>query len=52
MVAPYQYLMGIIDYQQKWNFTKKMERFIKIRFKGADPQGLSAVDVPIYKDRF
>jgi 1-phosphatidylinositol-4-phosphate 5-kinase len=46
------YLFGIIDFQQKWTFQKKMERFLKIQFKGADPYGLSAIEPTVYKDRF
>mmetsp|Transcript_1142 Transcript_1142/g.998 ORF Transcript_1142/g.998 Transcript_1142/m.998 type:complete len:1070 (-) Transcript_1142:43-3252(-) len=52
VVAPEAYYLGIIDYQQKWNFKKKLERFFKIHFKGADPDGLSAIEPSIYKDRF
>lgn len=29
-----------------------MERFFKIQFKGADPDGLSAIEPNIYRDRF
>eukprot|EP01035_Chromulina_nebulosa_P017917 gene17917-23537_t len=52
VVAPEAYYLGIIDYQQKWNFKKKLERFFKIHFKGADPNGLSAIEPSVYKDRF
>jgi hypothetical protein len=43
--------MGIIDFQQKWNLNKKIERFIKIHLKGADPMGLSAIEPDVYRDR-
>jgi hypothetical protein len=43
--------MGIIDFQQRWNVGKKMERFFKINFKGADPHGLSAIEPEQYKER-
>jgi hypothetical protein len=29
-----------------------MERFLKIHFKGADPNGLSAIEPELYKERF
>ncbi len=29
-----------------------MERFVKINFKGADPDGLSAIPPEIYRDRY
>jgi hypothetical protein len=51
VVGPASYQMGIIDFQQKWNWTKRLERFFKINFKGADPYGLSAIDPESYKDR-
>jgi len=43
--------MGIIDYQQKWNVQKKLERFFKINLKGVDAQGLSAIEPEQYKER-
>lgn len=52
MVGPEAYYMGIIDFQQKWNLSKKAERFFKLNFKGADPAGLSSIDPVRYKDRF
>eukprot|EP00599_Poterioochromonas_sp_BG-1_P003773 CAMPEP_0173153928 /NCGR_PEP_ID=MMETSP1105-20130129/13163_1 /TAXON_ID=2985 /ORGANISM="Ochromonas sp., Strain BG-1" /LENGTH=797 /DNA_ID=CAMNT_0014069979 /DNA_START=811 /DNA_END=3207 /DNA_ORIENTATION=+ len=52
VVGPDSYFIGIIDFQQKWNFSKKMERFFKINFRGADPQGLSAIEPEQYKERF
>lgn len=51
MVGPDSYFVGIIDFQQKWNFSKKLERFFKINFRGADPQGLSAIEPDQYKER-
>jgi len=52
VVGPDAYFMGIIDYQQKWTLKKKMERFFKVNFRGADPDGLSAINPDIYKERF
>jgi hypothetical protein len=52
IIGPDAYFMGIIDFQQRWNFSKRMERFFKIFFKGADPEGLSAIEPIIYKERF
>lgn len=52
VVGPEAYYMGIIDYQQKWNLQKRLERFAKINFKGADAQGLSSIEPDLYRDRF
>jgi hypothetical protein len=86
VVGPDSYFIGIIDFQQQWNFKKKvsdgfcffvfgyflgsqrlttrmiiiicgsfavqLERFFKINFRGADPQGLSSIEPKTYKDRF
>lgn len=52
LFGPQAYLVGIIDYQQTWNWNKKMERFIKINFRGADPEGLSAIEPQRYYERF
>lgn len=51
VVGPDTYFLGIIDFQQKWNWSKQMERFFKINFQGADPDGLSAVEPEQYKER-
>lgn len=52
VVGPDTYFLGIIDFQQEWNWQKKMERFFKIRVQGADLDGLSAVEPETYKERF
>lgn len=52
VVGPDTYIMGIIDFQQKWNLNKKMERFFKVQIKGEDSYGLSAIAPDIYRDRF
>lgn len=52
IVGPDSYFLGIIDFQQEWNLKKKMERFFKVNFKGADPNGLSAIEPKTYKDRY
>jgi len=43
--------MGIIDFQQQWNWKKRLERFIKVRIHGADPDGLSAIEPQQYMRR-
>lgn len=43
VVGPDCYYMGIIDFQQQWTWSKRLERQIKIMFKGADADGLSAM---------
>jgi 1-phosphatidylinositol-4-phosphate 5-kinase len=51
VVGPDAYFMGIIDFQQRWSFKKKFERFFKIHIHGADPKGLSAIEPETYKER-
>lgn len=51
MVGPEAYYMGIIDFQQKWDWNKRAERFVKVRLKGADPQGLSSINPIKYRER-
>ena len=43
VVGPDCYYMGIIDFQQRWTLSKRLERHTKILFKGADADGLSAM---------
>jgi len=52
VVGPDCYYMGIIDFQQKWTWGKKMERLAKVLFEGRDPDGLSAIDTDTYFRRF
>lgn len=51
VVGPDSYQMGIIDFQQEWNFAKKFERFVKVYIYGQDAYGLSAIEPEIYRDR-
>eukprot|EP01038_Epipyxis_sp_PR26KG_P014854 gene14854-19964_t len=51
VLGPDSYFVGIIDFQQKWNWAKKLERFFKVNIKGEDPNGLSAINPEIYRDR-
>ena len=46
------YHIGIIDYLQEWNFNKKVEQFLKTKFKGAKKRNLSAVEPIFYRERF
>ena len=50
--GPGTYYIGIIDMLQEWNFSKKMERFLKINFKRYDPDGISAIEPIAYSERF
>ena len=50
--GPGSYYMGVIDILQEWNFEKKLERFFKVYFKFADPDGLSAIEPTTYQRRF
>ena len=42
------YHISLIDYLQEWNFNKKCERYAKIYFRSADPDGLSAIEPVAY----
>jgi hypothetical protein len=44
--------MAIVDFQQKWTIHKRFERWFKVAFKGADPDGLSAIAPDRYFARF
>ena len=46
------YLLGIIDFQQRWNWNKKIERFLKTVVKGEDAEGISAIEPVKYYQRF
>ncbi|KAG7375772.1 phosphatidylinositol-4-phosphate 5-kinase-like protein 1 [Phytophthora pseudosyringae] len=52
VVGPAYYHLGVIDILQTWTFQKRMERFIKIAFKGVDGDGLSAIPPKLYQARF
>ena len=52
VVGPDCYYMGIIDFQQQWTWSKRLERQVKILFKGADADGLSAMPPQQYMQRF
>ena len=46
------YHIGLIDYLQEWNNTKKIEQFLKTKFRGANKEKLSAVEPVFYRQRF
>lgn len=46
------YHVGLIDYIQLWNNSKKLENFYKRSLKRADSQLLSAVNPELYRQRF
>ena len=50
--GPGFYYIGIIDMLQKWNFKKKVERFIKIYFRCKDGKGISCMEPNEYRIRF
>lgn len=52
VVGPAYYHLGVIDILQTWTVKKRMERFLKIVFKGVDGDGLSAIQPKLYKVRF
>lgn len=51
-IGPEFYFIGVIDILQTWTFQKQLERFSKTSFRGADPQGLSAIPPREYRARF
>ena len=50
--GPNAYYFGIVDFQQQYNIWKKIERFLKVSFLGADSSGLSCVEPSHYRARF
>ena len=48
----YIYIIGIIDYLQKYNFKKKAEHFLKSIYNGKEKNMVSAVEPILYGDRF
>ncbi|KAK3241983.1 hypothetical protein CYMTET_48300 [Cymbomonas tetramitiformis] len=47
-----QYGIGIIDILQKYDMSKRLERFTKVLLLGKDPDGISAVHEREYQRRF
>ena len=52
MCGNYIYHLGIIDYLQPWNTTKKVETFFKTKIKGIPSMDVSSIRPHIYGDRF
>nr|CCA15585.1 phosphatidylinositol4phosphate5kinase (PiPIPKD2) putative [Albugo laibachii Nc14] len=52
VVGPSVYYFGIIDILQTWNMDKKLERFVKVKILGNDPDGISAIPSQTYCERF
>lgn len=52
VVGPEMYYFGIVDFQQKWDWSKRVENFIKVRLYGEDRNGLSAIAPQPYKERY
>ena len=48
----YIYHLSIIDYLQKYDINKKVERQFKIFWKGADPSTISSINTKSYSKRF
>jgi 1-phosphatidylinositol-4-phosphate 5-kinase len=51
VVGAESYYFGIIDFQQKWDYSKTAERWAKMLFE-PDRNGISAVEPGFYRDRF
>jgi 1-phosphatidylinositol-4-phosphate 5-kinase len=52
IVGPEAYYMGIVDFQQQYDFSKKMERFFKVQIQGKSGPGLSCIEPVTYRQRF
>lgn len=52
VIGPGFYYIGIIDMLQTWNWSKRMERFIKTIVLRNDADGISAMPPKPYRDRF
>ena len=53
MVGAKSYYFGIIDYQQKWTLSKKVERWLKgVGMLTADAMGISSQEPEFYKERY
>eukprot|EP00516_Mucochytrium_quahogii_P002684 CAMPEP_0203751656 /NCGR_PEP_ID=MMETSP0098-20131031/5690_1 /ASSEMBLY_ACC=CAM_ASM_000208 /TAXON_ID=96639 /ORGANISM=" , Strain NY0313808BC1" /LENGTH=798 /DNA_ID=CAMNT_0050641477 /DNA_START=551 /DNA_END=2947 /DNA_ORIENTATION=+ len=57
MKGPAQYHMGVIDYLQKYSFSKRFERFFKVHILRKNEEdhlfpGISSVSPDIYMERF
>lgn len=52
IVGPEAYYMGIVDFQQQYDFSKKMERFFKVQIQGKSGAGLSCIEPVTYRQRF
>ena len=50
--GPGTYYMGMIDILQKWDWSKRGERFLKTVFLTKDADGLSAINPTDYRNRF
>lgn len=50
--GPGMYYFGIIDILQEFNFSKRLERFVKVYFKFQDPDGVSVIEPNAYAKRF
>ena len=48
----YIYHVSVIDYLQKYDLNKKLERYYKVIFNGAQPDELSSISCDRYKKRF
>jgi len=46
------YHLGIIDYLQEWDSSKKFEKFLKVVILGRDGDKISAVEPERYRERF
>lgn len=50
-VCDSEFVLSNYLHRNGWHVFLQMERFFKIHFKGADPDGLSAIEPETYRDR-
>jgi hypothetical protein len=52
VVGPKSYYIGIVDFLQSYDYSKRLERYFKIFVLRKDPVGLSAAEPQFYMERF
>jgi hypothetical protein len=50
--GPHCYYLGIIDFQQKFTYMKRLETWFKAAIYNRDPDGISSIEPAKYKERF
>ena len=45
-------MLVLLIFYKEWNWSKKIERFLKTYFLNLDAAGISAIEPPLYQQRF